>query len=50
VLTILSPSMAPKHPTGSVIYIVDVDPAKLEVDDVITFKLTDSMTATHRIS
>lgn len=49
VLTILSPSMEPKYPTGSVIYIVPVDPAELKVKDVITFKLTDSMTATHRI-
>lgn len=49
VLTILSPSMEPKYPTGSVIYIVDVHPAELKVNDVITFQLTDNMTATHRI-
>lgn len=49
VLTILSPSMEPKYPTGSLVYLVDTDPAKLGVDDVITFKISDSMTATHRI-
>ena len=50
VLTILSPSMEPKYPTGSLIYLVDVDkPSDLEVGDVITFKIADSTTATHRI-
>ncbi len=49
VLTILSPSMEPKYPTGSVIYVVDTDPAELKVRDVITFRLSENMTATHRI-
>ncbi len=49
VLTILSPSMEPKYPTGSLIYLVDVDPSDLKVGDVITFKISDSTTATHRI-
>lgn len=49
VLTILSPSMEPKYPTGSLVYLVDVDPSKLKVNDVITFKISDGMTATHRI-
>ena len=49
VLTILSPSMEPKYPTGSVIYLVKEDPAKLKVNDVITFKISGNMTATHRI-
>ncbi len=44
-----SGSMEPKYPTGSLLYITDVDPDTLEVDDVITFQLTDTMTATHRI-
>lgn len=49
VLTIISPSMEPKYPTGSLVYLVDVDPSKLKVGDVITFQITNSMTATHRI-
>ncbi len=49
VYTVLSPSMEPKYMTGSVIYVKDIDPAKLEVHDVITFRISDSMTATHRI-
>lgn len=49
VLMVLSPSMEPKYPTGSLIYLVDVDPAKLEVDDVITYRISDKTTATHRI-
>ena len=49
ILTVLSPSMEPKYPTGSLIYLVDVDPAKLEVEDVITYRISDKTTATHRI-
>lgn len=49
ILTVLSPSMEPKYPTGSLIYLVDVDPAKLEVDDVITYRISEKATATHRI-
>lgn len=49
ILTVLSPSMEPKYPTGSLIYLVDVDPAKLEVDDVITYRISEKTTATHRI-
>lgn len=47
--TVLSPSMEPDYPTGSLIYVVNVDPADLKVDDVITFRLTGDMTATHRV-
>lgn len=49
ILTVLSPSMEPKYPTGSLIYLVDVDPAKLEVEDVITYRISEKTTATHRI-
>lgn len=49
IYTILSPSMEPNYPTGSIIYVKKADPADLQVRDVITFQLTDSMTATHRI-
>lgn len=47
--TVLSPSMEPKYPTGSLIYLVKVDPDELQVKDVITFRLGGGTTATHRI-
>lgn len=49
ILTVLSPSMEPNYPTGSLIYLVDIDPAKLKVEDVITYRLSETTTATHRI-
>ncbi len=49
VYTVLSGSMEPVYKTGAVIYVVDVDPAELKVGDDITFKLSESTTATHRI-
>lgn len=49
IYTVLSPSMEPEYLTGSIIYVRNVDPEDLEVDDVITFHLTEDITATHRI-
>lgn len=49
VLAVLSPSMEPNYPTGALIYLVKVDPAKLEVEDVITYRISEKTTATHRI-
>ena len=49
IYTILSPSMEPNYPTGAIIYVKEVDTATLKEGDVITFQLTDNMTATHRI-
>lgn len=49
VYTVLSGSMEPEYLTGSVIYVVDVDPSELQVDDPITFRLSGSTIATHRI-
>lgn len=50
VLAITSPSMEPKYPTGSLIYISDVDKVSdLKIGDVITYKIGDDTTATHRI-
>lgn len=49
IYTILSPSMEPKYPTGAIIYVKEVDTETLKENDVITFQLTDNMTATHRI-
>lgn len=49
VYTVLSGSMEPEYKVGSLIYVVDVDVDELEEKDVITFKLTDNVVATHRI-
>jgi len=49
VYTVLSGSMEETYPTGSLIYVKDVDPADLKEDDVITFRLGGSAIATHRI-
>lgn len=50
VYIVQSPSMEPTCPVGSVIWVKKIsDPSKLEVNDVVTFKLTKRTTATHRI-
>lgn len=48
-LSVLSGSMEPGIPVGSLIVITDVNANELEVDDVITFKVSDSTLVTHRI-
>lgn len=47
--SVLSGSMESVYPTGSLIYVKDVDPAALEVGDAITFRLAGGAVATHRI-
>ena len=49
VFTVLSGSMEPTYHTGSLIYVKDVNPFKLESGDVITFMLDEDTVATHRI-
>ena len=46
---VLSGSMEPDYPTGSLIYVKSVDPFELEADDVITFMLNENTVATHRV-
>ena len=46
---VLSGSMETVYPTGSVIYVKAVDPAKLAVGDTITFQTVGNILATHRI-
>ena len=46
--TVLSGSMEPKIHVGSLIYVVDVDPAELQVGDALTFKHNGN-TVTHEI-
>lgn len=47
--TVLSGSMEPTYPVGSVVYVKKVDPSTLKVGDAITFRLTGNVVATHRI-
>ena len=49
VYTVLSGSMEPAYHTGSLIYVKDMDPFRLESGDVITFLLDEDTIATHRI-
>ncbi len=46
---VLTGSMEPAYPTGSLVYIKKVDPASLRVNDVITFSVGRGVVATHRI-
>lgn len=47
--TVLSGSMEPAYPVGSLIYVKSVDAKGLEADDVITFMVNDETVATHRV-
>lgn len=49
VFGVLTGSMEPTYPTGSLIYVKDVDPDDLRVNDVITFSISPNVIATHRI-
>lgn len=47
--SVLSGSMQSVYPTGSLLYVKDVNPKILKVGDVITFKMTGGTVCTHRI-
>ena len=49
VFGVLTGSMEPTYPTGSLIYVKPVDAADLRVNDVITFSISPNVIATHRI-
>lgn len=46
---VLTGSMEPSYPTGSLIYVKRVDASDLRVNDVITFSISPNVIATHRI-
>lgn len=50
VFTVLSGSMEPVYPTGSLIYVKAVDPDELATGDVITYLIRDNTVVTHRIA
>ena len=47
---VLSGSMEPTYPVGSLLYVREVDTAQLEAGDVITYVLNENTLATHRIA
>ncbi len=49
VYSVISGSMEPEYPVGSLIYVKEVDPSEVKVGDVITFVLSDETPATHRV-
>ena len=49
VFTVLSPSMEPDYPVGSLIYVKEVNPYRIQERDVITFMLNETTVATHRV-
>ena len=47
---VMSGSMEPVYPTGSLLYVRDADPEEIEVGDPITFVMNEELTiATHRV-
>jgi len=46
---VLSGSMEPSYPVGSLVYVKQVDPAELKIRDVITYSLNRNTIVTHRI-
>lgn len=49
VYTVISGSMEPEYPVGSLIYVKKVDPTEIKVNDVITFALPNDTPSTHRV-
>ena len=47
--TVLSGSMEPNYHVGSLVYIRETDPTTLQVDDPVTYRMTDGTTVTHRV-
>lgn len=49
VYSVISGSMEPEYSVGSLIYVKEVDPSEIEVDDVITYVLPSETPSTHRV-
>lgn len=47
--TVITGSMEPQYPVGSIIYIKKVSPGELKVNDSITYVVNGSIVVTHRI-
>ena len=49
VFSVVSGSMEPEYPVGSLIYVKKVDPSEIKVKDVITYVLPSETPSTHRV-
>lgn len=49
VFSVISGSMEPEYPVGSLIYVKEVDPSQIKEGDVITYVLPNDMPSTHRV-
>lgn len=49
VFSVISGSMEPEYPVGSLIYVKDVEPSEIKVGDVITYVLPSEIPSTHRV-
>lgn len=49
VYSVISGSMEPEYPVGSLIYVKEVDPWEIKEGDVITYVLPNDMPSTHRV-
>jgi len=47
--TVLSGSMRPTYPVGSLIYVTEVEPEELEIGDPLTYVIPGDTVVTHRI-
>ena len=48
-MAVLTGSMEPKYPVGSLIFVKEENPEKLQVGDVITYRLSGDTVVTHRV-
>ncbi len=49
-LAVLSGSMEPKYPVGSIVYAKEIEPAQLQVGDVVSYSIGGETLVTHRVS
>lgn len=49
VYSVISGSMEPEYPVGSLIYVKKIDPTEIKVNDVITYVLPNDTPSTHRV-
>lgn len=48
-LAVLSGSMEPGIPVGSIVYVEEIEPSALQVDDVVTYSIGGNTMVTHRV-
>lgn len=48
-MAVLTGSMEPNYPVGSLVYVKETDPEEIDVNDVITYQLSGDTVVTHRV-